>query len=359
MGPSDRVSSILKIINANRNNLDHVVEELSSYSGAPKSKEDIEQYGKKLIEDLTNRLEEDRTEYFPGVSDNDIREKIFPPLREYIENTPEKLIVSEHGTPLDSGIFFPDELLDKGEINIHPLLVHLYGLEGATSAVVYYGPTSIKFSPVIHHAYFTHSGEIYIGFHENDIGSLFMDSILELMDKYFTKRDFRVELDPSRKTAIIQVEKIKPSIKPSEKEPPSLKILFPTEENTNVEVKSTEPIVAVPKFKELLKNLEIQGRKDLPATLGLGRPFSDVGDVLYEIETNLTSLLFGVVNIEKKDSLDEDDKKVYTDMVKLQNYIKDEHKQDRLTENDVEMIRQFSYDLTYYAKRKMRDQEKV
>jgi hypothetical protein len=207
--PADRVSSILGIVNANRSNLDRAIEELYSYPGAPRSKEEIEQYVNKLTRDLVSRLDGHETKYFPGVSDKDIREKIFPPLKEYIENTHEKVIVSEHGKDeLEVGIFYPGKRLSRGEINIHPILVHLYGLEGATKAEVSYGPTSISFSPIRHNAYYKYSG-ISLGFHEMDIGNLFMDSILELMEKNFTIRDFKIEPDPSRKVVLIQVEKVK------------------------------------------------------------------------------------------------------------------------------------------------------
>jgi hypothetical protein len=125
------------------------------------------------------------------------------------------VIVREYGKDeLEVGIFYPGKRLNKGEINIHPILVHLYGLEIATKAEVFYGPTSISFSPIRHNAYYKYPG-ICIGFHDSDIGSLFMDSILELMEKNFTVRDFKIESDPSRKVVIIQVEKIKPVTKPS------------------------------------------------------------------------------------------------------------------------------------------------
>jgi hypothetical protein len=405
--PINRVSSILQIINTNHNNLELALETLSSYEGAPRSKEDIDRYVKDLTDALTDRLVGGNKRHFSDASDNEIREKLFVPFREYFEKTSDKLIIEEQGK---TGLFFPDTPLGKGQINIHSLLVELYRLGGANSAVVNYGPISLSFSHIKHHIYYTYPRELYIGFHPTDATELFSDKILELLNKKFIRINYTISLDSSGKTIIINTEKPRPKpesaiskepkgllegyietmeevrqkaseiwqkelvemkrkLEEKDKEIEGLKELLAKtflakqsslileEEIARIEKPMYESLIPVPKHKELLERLEALAEKELPAKLGLNRPISDMEDVLDEIKRKLTSYLFGVVEYEKKDTLDENEEEIFGNIVKLVKHIKSKPKDDRLTESDVVMLREFSYILRTYVKGETKEQQ--
>lgn len=215
----DRASPILKTVNKYRGNLSQAFEELSSLEDAPRSESQFGEYLINMLYGLNKRLVDNDKKYFPDASEQEIREKLFPPLIEYSENTEDRLILKDQKKNLRSLQDYP---LDKGEINIDPLLAKLHGINESMSVTVNYGPTSLGFSRIRIYDYLlfpdsVHPDEMFIAFYEHDIGFLGGWGILQFMDKGFIRANYRIDVDPSRKTAVISISKSGSKVKVSDK----------------------------------------------------------------------------------------------------------------------------------------------
>jgi len=217
--PIDRASLILKTVNKYRSNPSHAFEELSSLEDAPRSESQFGEYLINMLYGLNKRLVDNDKKYFPDASEQEIREKLFAPLIEYFENTEDRLILKDQKKNLLTLHGYP---LDKGEINIDPLLAKLHGINDSMNAIVNYGPTPLNFPRIKMYDYLlhpssVHSDEMFIAFYEHDIGFLGGWGILQFMDKGFIRANYRIDVDSSRKTVAINISKSGSKVKVSDK----------------------------------------------------------------------------------------------------------------------------------------------
>ncbi|MBO3832654.1 MAG: hypothetical protein FGF51_04620 [Candidatus Brockarchaeota archaeon] len=251
----DRVAEILRIINKYYPyNLDEGFEELSSYGLDSVTK--IEKYVNNLFNALTERLIQKKGGYFPSVSDEEIREKLFPRLREYFGKTPAKLIIVEDvkekfsheeireklfprlreyfGKTPAKLIIVEDvkekfshfyHILDEGEMIIHPMLVELYDLRRARQVEVRCGPVSKIFSytseifDLFGYSRYLSRIEIgflpeepFIAFNKGDMHTLFDIFRDKWLFKCYFRADYKIALDPSRNIITIDVFEKRPDL---------------------------------------------------------------------------------------------------------------------------------------------------
>ncbi|MEM5882867.1 MAG: hypothetical protein QXQ77_01325 [Candidatus Aenigmatarchaeota archaeon] len=118
-----------------------------------------------------------------------------------------------------------------------------------------------------------------------------------------------------------------------------------------------EIIPKIPKYTKVLEELHQLAEKSLPAVLGLNRPISDLQAVLNDIERELTNYLFGTVMKADKEILDDESKDIFSNFLKLEEIIKNRRKDSTLTEEDIRMLREFSYKLKEYVRKKKLEEE--
>ena len=115
-------------------------------------------------------------------------------------------------------------------------------------------------------------------------------------------------------------------------------------------------LTPIPKFTDVLDRLEGLADNELPAKIGLKRPVSDIKKEFEGIKRNLTTYLFSVVGVEKRDGLTEDEEDIWRTTLDLGKLLKNKRSDEKLTEDEMQTFTQFSYNIGEFARSQKKEQ---
>jgi len=193
----DGVATIMRQLAIYANDIGQTLPTLQAWESSLKSPENVNNYIRGVTKGLYDRLVNGQKQYWPDVSDEELRKELCNPLRNYFERTKDKLVLRHSA--------------ERGKVQMHHLFKELYNLDGKDIVLTVPGsPLAMRVSPE-----FTNpSDELSITLNPEDATALFnwdktldKDKIAAFEQSKPIRADYKIGIIPA-----IQEEKKKEKI---------------------------------------------------------------------------------------------------------------------------------------------------